>query len=304
MKGVRELKRRTRGVQNIRKITKALELVAGTKLRRLQERAATTRPFAGRLESIMQRVAAMADPEASPLLAVRPAVKDVAVIVIAADKGLCGAYNSNVFRTAVPLLRKLADSGKKCHLYLIGRRIAVYHARIKDPRLVVDFVYPDVVEKITFRRVKSMMAVLVKGYLENRFQEVQLVYTRMTGAASFQPVVQQLIPFQHAETTAAKAAKDQLAKETPAKGDLILEPSPSGIIEALVPRFLEMQLFAAILESLASEFTARRIAMKNATDNADEVISTLIKEYNKARQAGITGELLEITSGADAARGD
>jgi F-type H+-transporting ATPase subunit gamma len=296
MKGVRELKRRARGVQNIRKITKALELVAGTKLRRLQERAAATRPFAARLEGIMQRVASLADPEASPLLAVRPAVKDVAVIVIAADKGLCGAYNSNVFRTAVPLLRKLADSGKKCHLFLIGRRIAIYQARIKDPRLVVDFVYPDIVEKMTYRRVKSMMAALVKGYLEDKFQEVHLVYTQMTGGASFKPVVQQLIPFEHA------AAKE--AEKEPPKGDIILEPSPAAIIENLVPRFLEMQLFAAILESLASEFTARRIAMKNATDNADEVISTLIKEYNKARQAGITGELLEITSGAEAARGD
>jgi F-type H+-transporting ATPase subunit gamma len=296
MKGVRELKRRARGVQNIRKITKALELVAGTKLRRLQERAATTRPFAARLESIMQRVAAMADPGSSPLLAVRPVVKDVAVIVIAADKGLCGAYNSNVFRTAVPLLRRLADSGKKCHLFLIGRRIAVYQARIRDPRLSVDFVYPDIVEKITYRRVTSMMAALVKGYLADKFQEVHLVYTQMTGGASFKPVVQQLIPFQH---SAVGGDKKELAK-----GDLLLEPSPAGIIENLVPKFLEMQLFAAILESLTSEFTARRIAMKNATDNADEVIGTLIKEYNKARQAGITGELLEITSGAEVARGD
>jgi F-type H+-transporting ATPase subunit gamma len=157
-------------------------------------------------------------------------------------------------------------------------------------------VYPDVVEKITYRRVKAMMAALVNGFLEDKFQEVRLVYTQMTGAATFKPVVQQLIPFQHAAT-----AKEP---EAPAKGDLLLEPSPSAIIERLVPRFLEMQLFAAILESLTSEFTARRIAMKNATDNADEVISALIKEYNKARQAGITSELLEITSGAEAARGD
>ncbi len=295
MKGVRELKRRTRGVQNIRKITKALELVAGTKLRRLQERAAATRPFAARLEEIMKRVASFADPAASPLLAARDDVKDVALIVIAADKGLCGAYNSNVFRTTVPVIRKIIEEGKRVHLFLMGRRIAVYAARIKEPKISVDFVYPEVVEKITFRRVKSMMAALVKGYLEDKFQEVRLIYTAMTGSATFKPTVQPLIPFQHA---AAKGTDE------PATGDIILEPSPGAIVERLVPRFLEMQFFAAILESLASEFTARRIAMKNATDNAEEVISALIKEYNKARQAGITGELLEITSGAEAARGE
>jgi F-type H+-transporting ATPase subunit gamma len=294
MKGVRELKRRTRGVQNIRKITKALELVAGTKLRRLQERAASTRPFAARLEAIMKRVASYADPSASPLLSTRPDVKDVALIVIAADKGLCGAYNSNVFRTAVPLIRKLVESGKRVHLFLMGRRIAIYAGRIKDPKISVDFIYPDIVEKITFRRVKSMMAALVKGYLEDKFQEVRLVYTALVGSATFKPTVQPLIPFQHAA----------VAGDEPPAGEVLLEPSPTAIVERLVPRFLEMQLFAAILESLASEFTARRIAMKNATDNADEVITTLIKEYNKARQSGITGELLEITSGAEALRGD
>jgi F-type H+-transporting ATPase subunit gamma len=294
MKGVRELKRRTRGVQNIRKITKALELVAGTKLRRLQERAASTRPFASELESLMRRVAAFADPGASPLLTPRPEVKDVAVIVIAADKGLCGSYNSNVLRTTVPMLRQLADAGKKVHLFLIGRRVAVYHSRIRDPRLTVDYVHPEVVEKITHRRVKAMMAALAKGYLDDRFQEVRLVYTALVTAATFKPVVQTLIPLQGA-----------VSKDAPDDGirDAILEPSPSAIVERLVPRFLEMQLFAAILESLASEFTARRIAMKNATDNADEVIQTLIKEYNKARQSGITSELLEITSGAEALRG-
>jgi F-type H+-transporting ATPase subunit gamma len=138
-----------------------------------------------------------------------------------------------------------------------------------------------------------MMAALVKGYLDGAFQEVRLVYTALVSAASFKPVVQTLVPLQGAGGGPADAA---------AVADVILEPSPSAIVERLVPRFLEMQLFAAILESLASEFTARRIAMKNATDNADEVIQTLIKEYNKARQSGITSELLEITSGAEALR--
>lgn len=292
MKGVRELKRRTRGVQNIRKITKALELVAGTKLRRMQERAAATRPFAARLGAIMERVAALADPKASPLLVAKSDVKDVAFVVIAGDKGLCGSYNSNVFRTAVPQIRRVVAAGAKAHLFVIGKRTAQYFGRIKDKNFTIDYVHPDPVEKITFRRVKTIMADLVRGYLADRWQEVRLVYTSLRGS-TLKPTVQVLVPFQKPEVKAGAKAE---------AGDIILEPSPGAIVEELVPRFLEMQLFAAILESLASEFTARRIAMKNATDNAEEVIAALIKEYNKARQSGITSELLEITGGAEALR--
>lgn len=289
MKGTRELKRRLKGVKNIRKITKALELVSGTKLKRLQDRATATRPFANQLEGIMRRVAAFTDASASPYLKAADVVTDVAVVVVAGDKGLCGSYNSNVYRATTPLLRTLAAEGKKAHLYVLGRRPAAFFAKLKDVDLA--WVYPDPVEKIDFRRVKSLMGELAKGFVAGRHQEVVIVYTAMKGAMTFKPTVQKILP---APRPAADAKADG--------ADYILEPTPKEIMERLLPRFLEMQLYAAVLESLASEFASRRVAMKSATDNADEMAASLNKEYNKARQSGITAELLEIVGGAEALR--
>ncbi|HYC78140.1 MAG TPA: ATP synthase F1 subunit gamma [Planctomycetota bacterium] len=292
MKGVRELKRRLKGVKNIRKITKAIELVAGTKLRRLQDRAAATRPFAAQLEGILRRVAAYADVHASPLLKAADEVKRVAVIVIASDKGLCGSYNSNVFRAATPFLRELKAAGKEADLYVLGRRAATFFGKLKDVRL--EWVYPDALEKIEFKRVKALMGELVRRFVEDKVQEVVILYTAMKGAMSFKPTLQRVLPVPRPETGSKDAS--------PPAVDYILEPTPQEIMARLLPRFLDMQLYAAILESLASEFASRRAAMKNATDNADEMASALNKEYNKARQSGITAELLEITGGAEALR--
>ncbi len=289
MKGTRELKARLKGVKSIRKITKALELVSGTKLRRLQDRAAATRPFAVQLEGIMRRVAAFTDASASPLLRSYETVKDVAVVVVAADKGLCGSYNSNVFRTAAPFLRQLKADGKTPHLYVLGKRPAAFFAKLKE--LDLAWVYPDPVEKIDFRRVKNLMAELAKGFVENKHQEVVIVYTTMKGAATFKPTIQKILPVPRPDAAAGAEGEQYL-----------LEPSPQEIMERLLPRFLDMQLYAAILESLTSEFASRRVAMKSATDNADDMSAALNKAYNKARQTGITAELLEIVGGAEALR--
>ncbi len=290
MKGVRELKRRLKGVQNIRKITKAIELVAGTKLRRLQDRAAATRPFASQLDAIMKRVAGFIDPDASPLLRERSVVKDVALVVIAGDKGLCGSYNSNVFRAAVPFIRARASEGRKVHVFALGRRAAAFFAKLREVDLA--YVHPDPIEKIEFRALKLLMKDLVAGFLADKFQEVHILYTSVKGSMNFKPVAQRVIP----------VPKPEAGEDKTAAREYILEPSPAEIMERLLPRFLEMQLFAAVLESLAAEFASRRIAMKSATDNAGEMIGTLNKEYNKARQSGITSELLEISGGAEALR--
>jgi F-type H+-transporting ATPase subunit gamma len=291
VKGTRELKARLKGVKSIRKITKALELVSGTKLRRLQDRAAATRPFAVQLEGIMRRVAAFTDASASPLLRSYETVKDVAVVVVAADKGLCGSYNSNVFRTAAPFLRQLKADGKTPHLYVLGKRPAAFFAKLKE--LDLAWVYPDPVEKIDFRRVKNLMAELAKGFVENKHQEVVIVYTTMKGAATFKPTIQKILPVPRPDGLDAGDARGASTSSSRRR-----RRSWSG----LLPRFLDMQLYAAMLESLASEFASRRVAMKSATDNADEMSAALNKAYNKARQSGITAELLEIVGGAEALR--
>ena len=291
MKGVRELRRRLKGVKNIKKITKAMEMVAGTKLRRLQERALATRPFANSIEAMMRRVAAFADPAASPLLRVPESCTDEALVIVGADKGLCGSYNSNLFRAGVQHLAALRQAGVTPHLFVYGKRAQAFFAKIRDLDIVRAF--PDPVEKIEYRQVRRVLAELTRGFEEGRWQRVRIVYTAMKSVVVFKPTVQDVLPLAAPATAgAAKAAVEYL-----------MEPTPDRILERLIPRYLEMQLYAAVLESLASEFASRRMAMKNATDNAEEMTLHLTMEYNKARQTGITAELLEIVGGAEALKG-
>ena len=290
MKGVKEVKQRLKSVANIQKITRAMEMVAATKLRRLQDRALSTRPFAEKIEGMISRVAAHVEPSVSPLLREYEKVEDEAVIVVAGDRGLCGPYNANVFRHFTKHLRALEEEGVTPHVFVFGKRTQSFVARLRN--VEVDYVYPNPVEKIVYRDVGYLTSDLSKGFLDGSWQRVRVIYTAMKTMASFVPTTADVLPLPK-------------APEAEEEGDVdyILEPSPRTLMLRLLPRFIEMQLFAAVLEALASEFAARRIAMKNATDNADEMIGLLTMEYNKARQAGITGELLDIVGGAEAQAG-
>ncbi|MEE2711705.1 MAG: ATP synthase F1 subunit gamma [Planctomycetota bacterium] len=286
MKGVKELKARIKSVTNIQKITRAMEMVASTKLRRLQDRAMATRPFADRIEAMMRRVAAHADPSASPLLQVSDRVETEALVVVVGDKGLCGAYNANLLKHAVGHIAASREQGVATKLYLIGRKAQMFFAKVKDSDIV--WAHPGVVEKVEYQDIRRAMDLLVESFVAGEVQRVHVAYTKMASMASFVPTTQDLLPV---------APPDADAEGAGAGVDYILEPSPDAIMERLLPRYLEMQLYAAVLESLASEFAARRMAMKSATDAADEMLGTLGMEYNKARQEGITGELLDIVGG-------
>ena len=291
MKGVKQLKSRLKSVGNIKKITKAMEMVAATKLRRLQERALATRPYAARIEEMIARVAAHADPAASPLLMVPDTVEAEAILVVAGDRGLCGSYNSNVFRAVRGHLLTLESEGVTPHMYIFGARAGAFLGRTRGVQ--IDFVHPDPLEKIDIRQVQLVARRISDAFIDGGIQRARVLYTRMRSIASFTPDVRALLPIPRLEPEAEGA--ESL--------DYILEPDPESLMRALLPRFLEMQIYAAILESLASEFASRRIAMKSATDNADEMVGILTMEYNKARQAGITGDLLDIVGGAEAVRG-
>ncbi|MAE65593.1 MAG: ATP synthase F1 subunit gamma [Phycisphaeraceae bacterium] len=286
MKGVKELKARIKSVTNIQKITSAMEMVAATKLRRLQDRALSTRPFADRIEAMMRRVAAHADPDASPLLQVPDKVTVETLVIVGADKGLCGAYNSNLARHALKELEKNRDEGVATKLYIFGRRPQGFFSKLKDAD--VAWVYGQSVEKIQYPDIRRVMNLLVAGFLDGEVQRVRVIYTEMKSMAVFTPTTQGLLPV---------TSPDAAGEESGAAADYILEPSPDVIMKRLLPRYLEMQLYAAALESLASEFAARRMAMKNATDAADDMLETLATAYNKARQEGITNELLDLVGG-------
>jgi F-type H+-transporting ATPase subunit gamma len=238
---------------------------------------------------MMKRVALRAHPSASPLLRDPGTPSAEALVVVGADKGLCGSYNSNLFRSSVAHLRALQPESVSPRLFLFGRRAHLFFGKIRD--LEISRAYPDPVEKIEYRTVRRVMAELVTGYLEGRWQRVRVIYTSMKSLVSFKPVVQQLLP--------VTGGAGMPGGNGPGP-DYIMEPAPDRILERLLPRYLEMQLYAAILDSLASEFASRRMAMKSATDNAEEMTNSLTMEYNKARQTGITSELLEIIGGAEA----
>ncbi|HMS15341.1 MAG TPA: ATP synthase F1 subunit gamma [Planctomycetota bacterium] len=286
MKGVKELKRRIKSVQSIKKITRAMEMVAGTKLRRLQERALATRPFAERIESMMRQVAARSPENVSPLLAVPEVCEREALVIVGADKGLCGAYNSNLMRFALKALQDARADGVEPNLYIFGRRPQGFFGKLKG--VTIKWIHPDPVEKIDYGAVRRTMESLVKSFLAGEVGRVRVVYTRLKTMTTFQPTTQNLLPI---------TPLDPGSESTPNEVDFILEPSPEILMKSLLPRYLEMQLYAAVLESLASEFAARRIAMKSATDAAQDMLGTLGMAYNKARQEGITGELLDIVGG-------
>jgi F-type H+-transporting ATPase subunit gamma len=289
MKGVKELRQRLKSVANIQKITKAMEMVATTKLRRLQERAQSTRPFAEKIEGMIRRVSAHVDPSCSPLLLVPDSVESEALIIVAGDRGLCGAYNSNVLRYSLAHLKALETEGVTPKAFVFGKRTQAFATRIRS--LDVAHVYPAQVEKIAYRDVRRIVELVSKGFLEGDFQRVRMIYTHMRSMASFVPSTLDLLPVPRQEDDDGAAM------------DYILEPSPKVIMQRLLPRFLEMQVFAHILDALAAEYAARRMAMKSATDNADEMIGELTMEYNKARQTGITSDLLDIVGGVEALAG-
>jgi len=314
-KGTKELKRRITGVKNIQQITKAMEMVATQKLKRLQTRAEAARPFSDKIQQMVARLAGSVRSDLSPLLQPRAEVKVRSVLVVSSDKGLCGGFNSNLVRLVQHEVPRNAGGshrtrvlGNKGGLLLRGKGIVVLQK------------YPDHVEKLDFTRVRNIVRELVAEFVEGKVDEVSVIYTSFKSSVSQKPVVATLLPIRpetlaavagapggaagaHAARAAASApgaTADAQPDGPAAAADVIIEPSTDELLKLLLPKFLEMKVYSAILESLASEFTSRRNAMKQATDAADEMIGSLKRQYNRARQESITKELLEVVSGAEA----
>jgi F-type H+-transporting ATPase subunit gamma len=289
-KGIRELRRRIRGVKNIAQITRAMEMVASTKLKRLQERAEGSKPYAQSLKAVVAGLADTLSPEDYPLLAKREQGA-VGLLIVSADKGLCGAYNSNLFRAAAGFAK--AHTGRPVKAYVLGARGRGFFAR-NEPRMTEG--YEDGLEKIPFTRVRDIVKSVVKRFLAGELAELHIVSTRFQTQAIQRPEIMQLLPIDPAQLreggAAAKSGHEPL-----------FEPSAGEILSRLLPKYLEVQVYGAVLEALASEFAMRRMAMKAATDAAKDMIGSLTRQYNRARQETITKELLEIVGGAEALKG-
>lgn len=313
MPNLKSIRDRIQSVKNTRKITEAMRLVAAAKVRRAQEQVTTTRPFADRLAQVLynlQNRLRFEDVDL-PLLRQRD-VGTVGLLVVSGDRGLCGAYNSNIIRRAENRAKELKQEGIDYKYIIIGRKALQYLQR-RDQPIVAKY---SGLEQIPSASEASMVAdELLSLFLSESVDRVELVYTKFVSLISSRPVVQTLLPLtaQGLETRddeifrlTSRAGGFEVARERVEAvtrlypRDMIFEQDPVQILDALLPLYLNNQLLRALQESAASELAARMTAMNNASENASELISTLTLSYNKARQAAITQEILEVVGGASA----
>jgi F-type H+-transporting ATPase subunit gamma len=297
MATVQDIKRRVRSVRNTRKITRALELVAAAKLKRAQSRIEDMRPYADRMLELMAGTArASSSVRGLPLLQKREQEQTVAIVPLTGDRGLAGAFNSQILRRAIALERGLRDEGKQVRWVGVGRR-GVGSLRFRRFELAGEFV--GFTDQPRYADAQAIAHRVAELYTEEEVDRVILVYNHFESALVQNVTVQDILPLSEdlLETDDDERAEDAM------RGDFIFEPEPEQILERLLPVYVETELYRALLESAASEHGARMTAMRNASKNAGELIDSLTLAMNRARQAEITQEILEVVAGADALTG-
>jgi F-type H+-transporting ATPase subunit gamma len=291
----RILRRRIRTVQSTRKITKAMELIAASRIVRAQTRIAANRPFREGMERVL-RLAAAADPIAArQLLGTPESPRHVGILAIAADRGLAGSYNSGALRATERLVAEHKRNGAEVTVWSVGKKAPPYF-RFRGVELAESFV--GFADRPEFADARHIAALVAGAFASGEIDLVQLVSTRFISAGTQRVERQQLLPLPLPEGGGDEHAQDEGTLE----GYTEFEPEPAKLLLGLAPRALEAEIFAALLEGAASFFTAQQRAMAAATDNADELVRTLTRVMNRARQDAITTEIMEIVGGAEALR--
>ncbi|OKH27369.1 F0F1 ATP synthase subunit gamma [Chroogloeocystis siderophila] len=313
MANLKAIRDRIQSVKNTQKITEAMRLVAAARVRRAQEQVIATRPFADRLAQVLYNLQDRLRFEDVdlPLLKKRE-VQSVGLLVISGDRGLCGSYNTNVIRRAENRAKELKAEGLDYKYVLVGRKAIQYFQRRDQP---IDATYTGLEQIPTAAEASSIADELLSLFLSETVDRIELVYTKFVSLVSSRPVVQTLLPL---DAQGLETADDEIFRLTTRGGefeverqkvsttvrsfprDMLFEQDPVQILDALLPLYLNNQLLRALQESAASELAARMTAMNNASDNASELIDNLTLSYNKARQAAITQEILEVVGGAQA----
>ena len=299
MANIKELRGRIKSVSNIAKITKAMEMVASMKLRKIQRRAMAFRPYTEEIRSLMGHLAEYVGEDAELPLFRRRKIETTGVLMITSDRGLCGAYNANVLQKLHDIEKRVKqeDSARKFKLFVYGRKGYTYLGR---RGYEIERFYADPpLDALDFMSARICGKDLVEAFSSGAVDEVRIAFTRFRSAARFEPRLDEFLPVTVAVGEAAIAEREA-AKKRPTRPDYLLEPDPETIFNRIIPRYLETVIFDAMLESLASEMASRRIAMKGATDAASRMGKELRTVYNRARQESITMELLDIVGGAAA----
>lgn len=285
---IKSIRTKIRSVNNIKKITRAMEMVSAAKLRKVQDRLMSVRPYASKISEFLTGLAGRVQNLDFPLFKARENVRRIGVVVMMGDKGLCGSFNSNMLRYFNEFQRKHAQP---LEATTVGRKAS--ETLRKQGATPVD-IYLNLKTDISFAEIQAMTNKLVASFLEGRVDEVWVLYTEYVNAVTFRPRVVKFLPI---ETEKKEGVKESGAS------DYEFEPDPKTILDQLIPRYVQTTFHRLLLESMSSEHAARMNAMHNATDNAKDLVSSLTLIYNKARQASITKELLDIVGGAEALRG-
>ncbi|MEO5964780.1 MAG: ATP synthase F1 subunit gamma [Candidatus Limnocylindrales bacterium] len=285
MPSQREIRRRIGSARNIKQITRAMQFVAASKLRRAQESTLASRPYREKLDEVIADLAAMLDGEEHPLLGSRDLARDHnrLIVVMTSDRGLAGALNTNTIRFVA---REITDHPGDLKVATVGRkgRDAMRRARVPIAAHFEGFG-----DRPTFADVLPLARLISDDYVAGTYDRIDIAYSRFVSTLAQKPTLEQLLPVVPAEDVDGIPGRQ-----------FIFEPSPAAFLQALLPRYVATRLYQAVLESKASEESSRMVAMKNATENAQELIEDLTLSYNKVRQANITREMVEIASGAQA----
>jgi F-type H+-transporting ATPase subunit gamma len=283
-KGIREIKRQIKSIQNTKQITKAMEMIAAARLRRAQQAAQSARPYAEKLREVIASIASSSGSATHPMLQKRP-IQRTGYVVITSDRGLAGGYNANLLRKVMMTLREKHKSSDEYMIFVIGRKGRDFLRRRNIVLSTETTALPDFPK---FSDIKDVAISAVKAYEEGAIDELVLVYNEFISAIAQRPVEKVLLPLGETKTQNTTSASYEF------------EPSPEVVLEHILPRYAETLVFSAVLEGKASEFGARMTAMSNATKNATKLIAERTLQYNRARQASITQEITEIVAGANA----
>ncbi|MBI5534395.1 MAG: ATP synthase F1 subunit gamma [Deltaproteobacteria bacterium] len=300
MPSLKAIRKRIASVKSTQKITRAMKMVAGARLNRAQQRILALRPYAVKTHEALERCTAqkgdnagVGEKPAHPLLAHRPE-KSVLMLVLTSDRGLCGAFNTNINKRAEREWHSRKDRGQNIQLALVGRKARDYFRRRNGP---VFHDFPGIWEKLDIESARLVAKTLIDPFLKGEFDAIYLVYNEFKSAMTQRVVVESLLPVQSMD------AEQEGAHTHRSLDEFTFEPGREALLERLVPMYVEISILRALYESQASEFGARMTAMDSATKNAKEIIDTLTLQYNRARQAAITKELMEILGGAEALKG-
>ena len=286
MAGGREIKTKIKSVQNTRKVTRALEMVSASKIRKAQDRMKASRPYARAMKQVIGHLAQVNTDYVHPFLAERSDVKRVGYIVISSDRGLAGGLNNNLFRKIVGELRGWQEKGVEADIVTIGQKASVFFRRVKV-NMVGSVTHIGDVPRL--EPLIGVIKVMLDAYTEGKLDRVYIVYNDFVNTMVQRAAFDQLLPLPASEQSVIKHDWDYL-----------YEPDPATVLDHVINRYIESLVYQAVLENVASEHAARMVAMKAASDNASKLIDTLNLVYNKARQAAITQEISEIVGGAAA----